>query len=197
MARDTRTTILDAALEVFAEKGFDKATNKDIAQVAGINSPGLIYHYFTDKLHLLREVMVRQIPFAMEGDRPWQEMELEEGLNLFALRFLKFGENPVLERVARIAIGQALARPGFAETAFTKGPAHLLEQLTGFFQKQIEDGKLSRQDPSMLAHIFMGPLVKALMQRVIFRNPEPHGIEDLAQAQVRIFLNGCRGEQAA
>ena len=55
-----RQQIMEAALIVFAEKGYEKATNKDIAEAAGVGSPGLIYHYFEDKGDLLREaVMVR------------------------------------------------------------------------------------------------------------------------------------------
>ena len=41
---ERRQQIIDGALEVFSEKGFEKATNKDIAEAAGIGSPGLIYH---------------------------------------------------------------------------------------------------------------------------------------------------------
>ena len=39
-----RQQIIDGALMVFAEKGFDKATNQEIAEAAGIGSAGLIYH---------------------------------------------------------------------------------------------------------------------------------------------------------
>ena len=40
-----RKQILDAATQVFAEKGFHRATIKDIARVAGI-ADGTIYTYF-------------------------------------------------------------------------------------------------------------------------------------------------------
>ena len=46
---DRRSQILEAALQVFSTKGFQKATNKDIASAAGGMSPGLIYHYFKGK----------------------------------------------------------------------------------------------------------------------------------------------------
>ena len=52
-----RQQIIEGALQVFAHKGFEKATNKDIADAANIGSPGLIYHYFKDKADLLREVV--------------------------------------------------------------------------------------------------------------------------------------------
>lgn len=37
-----RQQIIDGALVVFSQKGFDKATNQEIAEAAGIASPGLI-----------------------------------------------------------------------------------------------------------------------------------------------------------
>ena len=45
-----RQQIIDGALAVFAEKGFDKATNQEIAAAAGISSADLIYHYFDSKV---------------------------------------------------------------------------------------------------------------------------------------------------
>ena len=39
---DRREQILEAAMHVFAQKGYARATTKDIASAAGI-TPGLIY----------------------------------------------------------------------------------------------------------------------------------------------------------
>ncbi len=47
-----RAQILDAAVKVFAEKGFDKATVKDVARTAGV-ADGTIYNYFKNKKDLL------------------------------------------------------------------------------------------------------------------------------------------------
>jgi AcrR family transcriptional regulator len=41
VVEDRREQIIDAAMRVFAQKGFSGATNKDIAHEAGI-TPGLI-----------------------------------------------------------------------------------------------------------------------------------------------------------
>ncbi|HEX6554389.1 MAG TPA: TetR/AcrR family transcriptional regulator [Ktedonobacteraceae bacterium] len=45
---DRRQQILEAALAVFAERGFETATNKEITERAGVNQ-GLIYFYFESK----------------------------------------------------------------------------------------------------------------------------------------------------
>ncbi len=49
MTEDRREQIIDAALRVFAEKGFARATNSEIAREAGNMTPGLIYYYFKRK----------------------------------------------------------------------------------------------------------------------------------------------------
>jgi AcrR family transcriptional regulator len=49
---DRRQQILDAALEIFAEEGFEAATNKAIAERADVNQ-GLIYFYFASKADVL------------------------------------------------------------------------------------------------------------------------------------------------
>ncbi len=53
-----RKQILDAATQVFAEKGFHRATIKEIAQVAGI-ADGTIYTYFARKDEVLLAVLDR------------------------------------------------------------------------------------------------------------------------------------------
>jgi TetR/AcrR family fatty acid metabolism transcriptional regulator len=49
--------ILDAAIKIFAEKGYQYATIAEIAKEAGI-STGLVYSYFENKLDLLLSAML-------------------------------------------------------------------------------------------------------------------------------------------
>ncbi len=58
VAAARRKQILDAATQVFAEKGFHRATVKEIARVAGI-ADGTIYTYFTSKDEVLLAVLDR------------------------------------------------------------------------------------------------------------------------------------------
>ena len=53
-----RNQILDAATKVFAEKGFHRATIKNIAHVAGI-ADGTIYTYFSSKTDVLLGILNR------------------------------------------------------------------------------------------------------------------------------------------
>jgi len=53
-----RNQILDAATQVFAQKGFHRATIKEIAHVAGI-ADGTIYTYFASKTEVLLGILNR------------------------------------------------------------------------------------------------------------------------------------------
>ena len=54
--KSSRKKILNAALEVFAKKGYHSASVGSIAKTAGI-SQGLMYNYFKSKEELLNELM--------------------------------------------------------------------------------------------------------------------------------------------
>ena len=51
LKEETRIAIVEAALSVFAQKGFRDATMQDVSRLAGL-SAGNIYRYFPDKLAL-------------------------------------------------------------------------------------------------------------------------------------------------
>jgi AcrR family transcriptional regulator len=61
-----RQQILDGAAGVFAEKGFARATTKEIAQSADV-SEGTIYNYFDSKADLLIGLMGRVAHMQLAG----------------------------------------------------------------------------------------------------------------------------------
>lgn len=72
--QDTRTSILDAARAVFAEKGYDQASIRAIASAAEVD-PALVHHYFGTKEKLFLASMDAPInpgeliPEALNGPR--------------------------------------------------------------------------------------------------------------------------------
>jgi AcrR family transcriptional regulator len=72
--QDTKSSILEAARNTFAEKGFDKASIRAIAGDAGVD-PALVHHYFGTKEKLFLATMnapinpAELIPQALDGPR--------------------------------------------------------------------------------------------------------------------------------
>src|SRR5690242_10617891 len=53
---DTRNVILSVARRMFAERGYDKTSVRDIATASGVD-PAMIRHYFGSKVELFRATM--------------------------------------------------------------------------------------------------------------------------------------------
>src|SRR5581483_126098 len=93
---DRRRELLDAAVRVFARKGFGTARVGDIAEEAGV-AHGLLYHYFRSKDELL-ETLIRET---------WQQLVQESDR-------IESADVPLreqLRRFARIYLGSWLATP--------------------------------------------------------------------------------------
>ena len=57
---ETRQLILDAAYQVFSEKGYGQATVDDIIAVCGV-SKGALYHHFASKQELFRALLEARV----------------------------------------------------------------------------------------------------------------------------------------
>lgn len=108
-----RNQLIDTALAVFAQKGVENATIKDLAEAAGV-AQGLIYHYFTSKEDLLGAVVERHgfLPqmrriLASPHERPAAEVLLETATGFHALLKEK-------EQLVRVFFREAQTNPAVA-----------------------------------------------------------------------------------
>ncbi|MGW1237127.1 MULTISPECIES: TetR/AcrR family transcriptional regulator [Streptomyces] len=108
-SEQTRTLILETALRLFAERGYDRTTMRAIAQEAGV-SVGNAYYYFTSKEHLVQGFYDRiagehaeAVRPVLEGDRDlavrirgvllgW--LDVAEPYHRFASQFFKNAADP-------------------------------------------------------------------------------------------------------
>lgn len=109
---DTRTEILDAAAEQFAELGYDRASIRGIASAAGVDA-ALVHHYFGNKEQLFLDAVA--VPFdpltvtkeiaAAPPDARGPQM---------VRTFLSVWENPVARTPALALMRSALAHESAA-----------------------------------------------------------------------------------
>jgi AcrR family transcriptional regulator len=62
---DNRTAILDCALQLFSERGYDAVGIQEICEAAAVTKPTL-YHYFNSKRGLLEAVLERDFGALLE-----------------------------------------------------------------------------------------------------------------------------------
>lgn len=130
-AEATREALLDAAEQVFYDKGVARASLQEIARAAGVTR-GAFYWHFSDKAALFRAMLDRvRLPFEELVEtiaKPQPAPNTLETLRLVALAALEHAERPRLRRVHAIIIHRceifddinpvAMVRE-IAETAFT------------------------------------------------------------------------------
>ena len=189
-----RQQIIDGALQVFAGKGFENATNKDIAAAAGIGSPGLIYHYFKDKTDLFRQVVEQRAPVLQlisHGeellDRPPREV-----LTAFGNSFVKMLDNRTSIAVFKVMLAESIRRPAVAEAFNRVGPGRGFAFLATYLAHQMERGTLRRMDPGAAVRCFMGPFLAFVLTREVFVQPDAPTLkpETMVTTAVEVFLNG-------
>ena len=62
-----RSEIMDAAIDIISEKGFNNSTTKEIAKTAGI-AEGTIYNYFDNKSDILLSIAERYMSYKRSFD---------------------------------------------------------------------------------------------------------------------------------
>ncbi len=191
-----RQQILDGALQAFAVKGFQQATNRDIAEAAGIGSPGLIYHYFKDKRALLQGVLQRHVPLLQLVSQPEEFMDLapRDALMRFGRAYLRLLDTPESIALVKLVLGEAVRHPDFARAFFEVGPGRAMKVLAGYLQRQMDAGILRFQDPGLAARGFMGPLVLFVLSHALGLHPneDQWDTEKVLATTVDIFLQGMQ-----
>ena len=192
-----RQQILDGALKVFAQKGFEKATNREIAAAAGIKSAGLVYHYFKDKQDLLRCVMEERANYGqlMANAEALLDVPPREALTMIATGFVALLSDENTSSLARLMIIEALRQPGAAQTVYQQGPGATLHFLQRYMDHQMMLGNLRRANAEIAAQLFLGPILIYTFVYGFLEQPEPsNGRESLVQDVVDIFLKGMLPE---
>jgi TetR/AcrR family transcriptional regulator, fatty acid metabolism regulator protein len=188
---DKRRQLLDAAVRVFARKGFHASRVGDIAEEAGV-AHGLLYHYFRSKDEVLEavfrenwSVLVTRIASVEESDEPAADqlrhiaaIVLRTWLHLpdvVRVVVREFGRSP--EVAARLG---ELARPIEAiERVIARGIAR------GEFRSDIE--------PRFAATVVYGSIDELLTAWVLGRLPS--GEEEVAAAEQTLLAISLTGLQ--
>lgn len=192
VVEDRREQIIDAALRVFAQKGYSNATNKDIAREAGI-TPGLIYYYFESKEALLYAILEARSPLKLMASFPPQALELppEQFFPLLLRQVLAIVEGEDMIGLLRVMIPELLHNP-----AMFALPVSLFPRLFGFLgiyvEAKIASGDIRPLDVSLTVQTLVGSAMGFVLRRQLMHDPLAlqYTHEQIVQAIVDPFLKG-------
>ena len=189
---DRRDQIIDAAMQVFAQKGFTRATNKDIAREAGI-TPGLIYYYFDSKEDLLKTIIETRSPAQLMTTLPPQVFELppEIFMRMLILRALSIIETDQFIQLTRMILPEVVHNTELEPIIFPM-IRRLLEFLGTYFEVQMEKGALRRVDGVLTAQVMVGSVFIFVLRRQILHDPIAleYSHEQIAEVVSETVLQG-------
>jgi TetR/AcrR family transcriptional regulator len=189
-----RGQILEAALQVIADRGFRGASIKRIAAQAGLKSPALIYWYFKDKQALFEAMLDELAPVLAVVADPDTLLDVPPQIILPRLvdGFLRAVQQPSVGRFARVLLSEAARDPSVSTFFAERGPMVVLRFLERYLARQVELGRMRPHNSAAAARAFMGMLVVYLLGREVivavgagFPDASVYGDEVSA-----IFLNG-------
>jgi TetR/AcrR family transcriptional regulator, fatty acid metabolism regulator protein len=186
---DKRRLLLDAAVRVFARKGFHAARVGDIAEEAGV-AHGLLYHYFSSKDEVLATIFRETWTDLLDavGDVERSDADAREQLRQVAAILLRsWRRNPDLVRVLVREVtrsSEVERRIGEIDAAF--------EALERIVRKGQAGGELRKDlDARIAAVVFYGALEEILTGWVLGQIPDDD--EDIARAEQTVVEILCDG----
>jgi AcrR family transcriptional regulator len=157
----TRQAILDAALDLFADKGYFGTSLRDVAAVVGVRESAL-YNYFAGKDALFDALLVAQQITKTERLTALAEGPITDGRRLLeqlAIDTLKGFVDPGEQKLFRILMSDGVRLAKVGRINLYERMASHRERLNDLLRRLIREGWLRRTDPQLLGIAFMSPLV--------------------------------------
>ena len=163
-----RKAIMDAAAELFAQKGYRATTTKDIAEAVDIGESTL-YGYFSSKKEVLQAILSQQAEVVDELLVHIGELDDPQSfVNLVELLMEKILTRTVYNRVL---IAEAWTDDEVLQSYVIARWQRVMQTLQSFISMKIARGIFRPIEPGMGARMIIGSFVAAILP--VLRGVEP------------------------
>ncbi len=186
-----RNQILDAATTVFAEKGFHRATIKDIARAAGI-ADGTIYTYFSSKtevllgiLNRLNESTEREMQFALGS---------EQDVRAFFKAYVRQRISLIWPNaeVFRAVLPEMLVNAELRDLYYRQVLVPTFRVAEHYFLAQMEEGQLRNVDVPLAVRAIAGTVLGLLMTQLLGDELIAARWEELPEVLTTLMFDGLK-----
>ncbi|ULO08612.1 TetR/AcrR family transcriptional regulator [Paenibacillus sp. 19GGS1-52] len=191
-------SILQAAIDVFSEKGFSATATSEIAQKAQV-AEGTIFRYYKTKKELLLAIvgptMSRMIaPFVLRNfngvlDVPFDSYE--EFLRAFIVNRLEFARKNF--KIIKIVIQEIPFQPALREEFMENVMSKVLERVVAITEHFKEKGQLIDVPTPAILRFTISSAVGYLLTRLLLQPEKDWNDEEEINLIVRFILHGIGG----
>lgn len=189
--------IIDAALAVFVEKGFEASRMEDVAREAGLSKAG-VYLYFSSKQALLEALIDSKIrPIALEAHAL---TEANEGDPKAALRSVaralvaRLGDEQ-FAAAPRLVLGLATRFPEIGVRYRERVIEVSWEAFERLFKAGVRNGQFHDVPSRAAARAFIGPLIFETLWAHVFGGESAFAdSEKLLEEHLEVLFNGIEAQ---
>jgi len=192
--KDARPSeIIEAAIEIFGERGFGAARLEDVARRAGV-AKGTVFVYFSTKEDLFRAVAqsvlsshLDRLQAAATGlDKPMAEL-----VPLLLGQVAAVIGRGRLPAMMRLLIAESRQFPDLARVWHDEVVSKVLGLLTATIERAQARGEIRPGNARLFAFSILGPMLASALFREVFRDvavlPD---VDELAAQHAQTILNG-------
>jgi AcrR family transcriptional regulator len=190
---ERKAAIVQAAFEMFSNKGFKGTTTRELAAAVGVSEP-VLYQHFATKAELYAAIvdhMLERVSTSFEASMG--KMTFDEAPRVF-LQVL--GEQVMRwfveeTQYIRLLLFSALEGHGLSEIWHERATAELLRMVMEYLGHQAKRGVLRIENPELSARVFTNMVAHHGMVVAIFQRPL-QGVthEEYVRDCVETFLRG-------
>ncbi|WP_068273619.1 TetR/AcrR family transcriptional regulator C-terminal domain-containing protein [Aldersonia kunmingensis] len=194
-AQQRQEELLDCALDVFVENGFERSTIDAIAAAAGM-AKRTIYARYPDKASLFEAAVQRAVDRWVVPIETLRNAETD-GLEatLVAIATIRFERFTSADGVAlqRILNAEGYRFPELYRLAFDQGTVPALQVIADVLRGHAASGEIEIDEPEVVAGAFLAMTVGGPVTGVAWGLvSDPKVVEHRIRLCVRLFLDGVR-----
>jgi len=196
-AEARRQAILEAALTVFAARGYEAARLDDVAAEAGV-AKGTLYLYFKDKQALFEELVLGALTPIMDRISAARLSPDIEPLDVVAMFFALFQSEVLATRrkhLLRLIIAEGPRFPAIAEFYYREVVVRGLALMRDVANAAVARGQFASDAAARFPQLIVAPLLLAVIWDGLFAEIEPLDVAGLLGAHRELISAGAGGQQ--
>src|SRR5262245_30436800 len=191
-AEARRQAILDAALAVFAARGFEAARLDDVAAQAGV-AKGTLYLYFKDKQALFEELVCGAVGPIMErvGNAARAEHTASQVIDMFFQLFQRDVLDTQRKLLLRLIIAEGPRFPAIAAFYHREVVARGMTLMRSLASEAVARGEFATDAAARFPQLIVAPLLLAVIWDGLFSKIEPLDVAGLLRAHHDLLSAGA------
>jgi TetR/AcrR family fatty acid metabolism transcriptional regulator len=191
-----RSQILDAAATVFAEKGFHRATTRDIARTAGV-SQGTIYNYFDTKEDLLIGIMARLAVLETLDEELMEALQSDARDFFVTILRHRIGLLGRVQEMILAVLPEVLVSSELRERFYRQFVLRAATLLEHYVQARIEMGHIRPVNAPLATRVVQATFIGLLLFRVFGDEVVLSRWDDVPEVLATILFDGLSPREGA